>query len=68
MIEIIPFILLDQNGLKIVFTTTTTTNNNNNNNIKIKQKTTHLWNLNNSILNDNLVNEEILKETKPSRI
>jgi len=49
-IEIIPCILSDHHGLRLVFT-----NNKNN------RKPTNTWKLNNVILNDNLVKEEITK-------
>jgi hypothetical protein len=46
-IEIIPCLLSDQGGLRLVF------NNNKNN-----RKPTYTWKLNNTLLNDNLVKEE----------
>ena len=49
-IEIIPCILSDRHGLKLV------SNNNKNN-----RKPTFTWKLNNTPLNDNLVKEEIKK-------
>jgi len=50
--EIIPCVLSDHHRLKLVF------NNN-------KEKTpTYTWKLNNALRNDNLVKEEIKKETK----
>ena len=52
-IEIIPYILSDHQGLRLVF------NNNINN-----RKPTFMWKLNNTILNDNLVKEDIKKEIK----
>ena len=55
-IELIPYILLDQNGLKLVF------NNKNN------RRSTYTWKLNKYLLNDNLVREEINKEIKDFRI
>jgi hypothetical protein len=52
-IEIIPCILSDHHGLRLIF------NNNINN-----RKHTYTWKLNNTLLNDNLVKEEIKKEIK----
>jgi hypothetical protein len=52
MIEIIPCILSDHHGLRLII------NNNINN-----RKSTYTWKLNNSLLSDNLV-EEIKKEIK----
>jgi hypothetical protein len=52
-IEIIPCILSDHHGLRLVF------NSNKNNG-----KPTHTWKLNNALLNDNLVKEEIKKRIK----
>jgi hypothetical protein len=52
-IDIIPWILSDHDRLRLVF------NNNKNNG-----NPTYTWKLNNSLLNDNLVQEEIEKETK----
>jgi hypothetical protein len=52
-IEIIPFTLSDDHRLRLIF------NNNTNN-----RKPTFLWKMNNSLLNDNLVKEEIKKEIK----
>ena len=52
-IEIIPCILSDHHGLRLVF-----------NNSKNYRKPTYMWKLNNSLLNDNLVREEIKKEIK----
>ena len=52
-IEIIPCILSDHHGLRLVF------NNNKNN-----RKPTYTWKLNNTLLNDNLVREEVKKEIK----
>jgi hypothetical protein len=52
-IEIIPYILSDQHGLKLIF------NSNRNN-----RKPTYAWKLNNALLNDNLVKEEIKEEIK----
>jgi hypothetical protein len=52
-IEIIPCILSDHHGLRLVF-----------NNSKIYRKPTYMWELNNSLLNDNLVREEIETEIK----
>jgi hypothetical protein len=49
-IEIIPCILLDQHGLRLIF------NNNINN-----RMLTYTWKLNNTLPNDNLVKEEIKK-------
>jgi hypothetical protein len=49
-IEIIPCILSDHHGLRLVF-----------NNIKNSIKPTYTWKLNNSLLNDNFVMEEIKK-------
>jgi hypothetical protein len=51
--EIIPCILPDHHRLRLIF------NNNINN-----RKHTYMWKLNNSLLNDNLVKEEIKKEIK----
>jgi len=48
--EIIPCILGEQHGLKLVF------NNN------TERTPTHTWKMNNALLNDNLVKEEIKKE------
>jgi hypothetical protein len=52
-IEIIPRILSDHHGLRLVL-----------NNSKKTRKHTYTWNLNNALFNDNLVNEEIGKEIK----
>ena len=52
-IEIIPFILSDHHGLRLIF------NNNINN-----RKPTFTWKLNNTLLNDSLVKNEIKKEIK----
>ena len=52
-IEIIPFILSDHQGLRLIF------NNNINN-----TKPIFRWKLNNTLINDNLVNEEMKKEIK----
>jgi hypothetical protein len=52
-IEIIPCILSDHNGLRLIL------NNNINN-----RKPTLTWKLNNTLLNDNLVEEKIEKEIK----
>jgi len=52
-IEIIPCVLSDHHGLRLVF------NSNNND-----RKPTYIWKLNNALLNDNLVKEEIKKEIK----
>ena len=52
-IEIIPCILSDHHGLKLIF------NNNINN-----RKQTFTWKLNKTLLNDTLVEEEIKKEIK----
>ena len=52
-IEIIPCILSDHYGLRLIF------NNNINN-----RKPTFMWKLNNTLLNDTLVKEEIKKEIK----
>jgi hypothetical protein len=49
-IEIVPCILSDHHGLRLIL------NNNINN-----RKTTFTWKLNNTLLNDNLVKEEIKK-------
>ena len=51
--EIIPCILSDHHGLRLVI-----------NNSKNDKKPTYTWKLNNSLLNDNLVREEIKKEIK----
>ena len=51
--EIIPCILPDNHGLRLIF------NNNINN-----RKPTFMWKLNNTLLNDTLVKEEIKKEIK----
>jgi len=51
-IEIIPCVLSDHHGLKLVF---------NNNKGRMP---TYTWKLNNALLNDNLVKEEIKKEIK----
>ena len=50
-IEIVPCILSDHHGLRLIF------NNNINN-----RKPTFTWKLNNTLLNDNLVKEEIKKK------
>ena len=50
-IEITPCILSDHHRLRLVF------NNNKNN-----RKPTYTWKLNNTLLNDNLVKEEVKKE------
>jgi hypothetical protein len=47
-IDIIPCILSDHHGLRLVF-----------NNSKNNRKATYTWKLNNTLLNDNLVREEI---------
>ena len=52
-IKIIPCILSDHHKLRLIF------NNNTNN-----RKPTFTWKLNNTLLNDNLVKEEIKKEIK----
>ena len=52
-IEIIPWILSDHHGLRLVLSS----NKNN-------RKHTYTWTLNNALLNDNLVKEEIKKEIK----
>jgi hypothetical protein len=52
-IEIIPCILSDHHGLRLIF------NNNINN-----RNSTYMWKLNNTLLNDNLVKEEIKKDIK----
>ena len=52
-IEIIPCLLTDHYGVKVVF------NNNKNN-----RKSTYTWKLNNTLLNDTLVKEKIKKEIK----
>jgi hypothetical protein len=52
-IEIIPCILSDHHGLRLIF------NSNINN-----RKPTFTWKLNNTLLNDSLVNGEIKKEIK----
>jgi hypothetical protein len=52
-IEIIPCILSDHHGLRLIF------NNNINN-----RKPTFTWKLNNTLLNDSLVKDEIKKEIK----
>jgi exonuclease III len=49
-IEIVPCILSDHHGLRLVF-----------NNSKNYRKPTYSWKLNNSLLSDNLVKEEIKK-------
>jgi hypothetical protein len=51
--EIIPCILSDHHGLRLVF-----------NNSKNYRKPTNTWKLKNSLLNDNLVREEMKKEIK----
>ena len=50
-IEIIPCILSDHHGLRLIF-----------NNIINNTKPTFTWKLNNTLLSDNLVKEEIKKE------
>jgi Rps23 Pro-64 3,4-dihydroxylase Tpa1-like proline 4-hydroxylase len=52
-IEIIPCTLSDNHGLRFIF------NNNINN-----RKPTYTWKLNNTLLNNNLIKEEIRKEIK----
>jgi hypothetical protein len=52
-IEIIPWILSDHHGLRLIF------NNNTNN-----RKPTFTWKLNNTLLNDSLVKDEIKNEIK----
>jgi hypothetical protein len=52
-IEIVPCILSDHNGLRLIF------NNSINN-----RKPTFAWKLKNTLLNDNLVKDEIKKEIK----
>jgi hypothetical protein len=49
-VEIIPYILSDHHDLRLVF-----------NNNKKYRKLTYTWKLNKSLLNDNLVREEIKK-------
>jgi hypothetical protein len=56
-IDIIPCILLDHHGLRLIF------NNNINN-----RKPIFTWKLKNTLLNDTLVKEEIKKEIKDFRI
>jgi hypothetical protein len=51
--EIIPCILSDHCGLRLVF-----------NNSKSYRKPTYMWKLNSSVFNDNLVREEIQKKVK----
>jgi hypothetical protein len=51
MIEIILCILSDNHGLRLVF-----------NNSKNSRKPTYMWKLHNSLLNDNMVREEIRKK------
>jgi hypothetical protein len=51
--EVIPCILSDHHGLRMVFNTN-----------KNKRKHSNTWKLNNTLLNDNLVKEEINKEIK----
>jgi hypothetical protein len=53
IIEIIPCILSDHHRLKLIF------KNNINN-----RKPTYRWKLNNTLLNDNMVKEEVKKEIK----
>jgi hypothetical protein len=53
IIQIIPCILSDCHGLRLIF----------NNNINTR-KPTYIWKLNNTVLSDNLVKEEINKEIK----
>jgi hypothetical protein len=52
-IEIVPCILSDHHGLKLIF-----------NNIINNRKPTFTWKLNNTLLNDNLVKEGIKNEIK----
>jgi len=52
-IEIIPCTLSDYHSLKLVFNIS-----------KSKRKSTYMWKLNNSLLNDNLVKDEIKKQIK----
>jgi hypothetical protein len=52
-IEIIPCILLEHHGLRLVF-----------NNSKSYRKHIYMWKLNSSLLSNNLVREEIKKEIK----
>ena len=52
-IEILPCFLSENQGLSLVF-----------NNSKYYRKLTSMWKLDNSLLNDNLVKEEIKKEIK----
>jgi hypothetical protein len=54
-IEIIPHILSDYNGLRLIF-----------NNNKYNKKHIYKWKQNNSLFNENLVKEEIKKEIKDS--
>jgi hypothetical protein len=56
-IEIISCLLSDHHRLRLVF------NNNKNN-----RKPTHMWKLSNTLLNDNLIKEEIKKKFKNFRI
>ena len=53
IIEIIPYILSDYHGVRLIF----------NNNINNK-KSTYMWKLKSTLLNDTLVKEEIKKEIK----
>jgi len=53
-IEIIPCILSDHHGLRLVF-----------NNNKSYRKSTYTWKQNNALLNNNLVKEEIKKQAGP---
>jgi exonuclease III len=53
MIEIIPYILSEHHGFRLVFK-----------NSKKYRKPTYTWKMNSSLLNDNLVREEIKKEIK----
>jgi hypothetical protein len=55
--EIIPCILSDHHGLRLIFTSN-----------KTNRKPTYKWKLNNTPLNDNLVKEEIKEEMKDFRI
>jgi hypothetical protein len=70
-IEIIPCILSDHQGLRLVFNSKkkkTKKQKNKNNNNKKNRQPTYTWKLNNFLLNDSLVNEELDKEIKNFRI
>jgi exonuclease III len=57
MIEIIPCILSDHQGIRLLF-----------NSNKTNRNLTYIWKMNNALLNDNLIKEEIKTKTRLFRI